>query len=147
MINDIFSIQCPLWVLLWIDEVYLYYLYPLHQEVKIGGKFEWLLWSIWKGLWTCGQYGLWRMKGSLLRHFSNFVARAWRLTILRIWELTNDSFRSSMLIIIIIIIYFPSVEPYRITKSKWIWKPSHFRENKEQNHYKVYINNKAQYNI
>jgi len=49
--------------------------------------------------------------------------------------------------IFIIIIYFPSVDPYRITKSKWIWKSSHFRENKEYNHYKVYINNKAQYNI
>jgi len=34
-------------------------------------------------------------------------------------------------LIIIIIIYFPSVDPYRITKSKWIWKSSHFRENKE----------------
>jgi hypothetical protein len=30
----------------------------------------------------------------------------------------------------VIIIYFPSVDPYRITKSKWIWKSSHFRENK-----------------
>jgi len=52
-----------------------------------------------------------------------------------------------IIIIIIIIIYFPSVDLYRITKSKWIWKSSHFRENKEYNHYKVYINNKAQYNI
>jgi len=52
-----------------------------------------------------------------------------------------------IIIIIIIIIYFPSIDPYRITKSKWIWKSSHFRENKEYNHYKVYINNKAQYNI
>jgi hypothetical protein len=42
---------------------------------------------------------------------------------------------------------FSSVDLYRITKSKWIWKSSHLRENKEQNHYKVYINNKAQYNI
>jgi hypothetical protein len=33
--------------------------------------------------------------------------------------------------IIIIIIYFPSVDPYMITKSKRIWKLSHFRENKE----------------
>jgi hypothetical protein len=32
---------------------------------------------------------------------------------------------------IIIIIYFPSIDPYRITKSKWIWKSSHFMENKE----------------
>jgi len=37
-----------------------------------------------------------------------------------------------------------SIQDY---KSKWIWKSSHFRENKEYNHYKVYINNKAQYNI
>jgi len=42
---------------------------------------------------------------------------------------------------------FPSVDPYRIIKSKRIWKSSHFRENKEWNHYKVYINNKAQNNI
>jgi hypothetical protein len=32
---------------------------------------------------------------------------------------------------IIIIIYFPSIDSCRITKSKWIWKSSHFRENKE----------------
>jgi len=31
--------------------------------------------------------------------------------------------------IIINIIHFPSVDPYRITKSKWIWKSSNFREN------------------
>jgi len=49
--------------------------------------------------------------------------------------------------IIIIIIYFLSVVPYGITKSKWIWKSSHFRENKEYIQYKVYINNEAQYNI
>ena len=48
---------------------------------------------------------------------------------------------------IIIIIYIPSVDPNRITKSKWIWKLSHFRENKEYIHYKVNINNKAQYHI
>lgn len=42
-----FSIQCPLWVLSWIDEVYLYYLYLLHQEitkwkqeVNLNGFFE-----------------------------------------------------------------------------------------------------------
>jgi len=44
-------------------------------------------------------------------------------------------------IFIIITIYFPFVDPYRITKSKWIWKSSHFRENKEYVPYKVYINN------
>jgi len=27
----------------------------------------------------------------------------------------------NLCVIIIIIIYFPSVDPYRITKSKWIW--------------------------
>jgi len=44
-----------------------------------------------------------------------------------------------IIIIIIIITYFTSVDPYGITKSKWIWKSSHFRENKEYIHYKVYI--------
>ena len=39
------------------------------------------------------------------------------------------------------------LDPYRIKKSKWIWKSSHFGENNEQNHGKVYITNKAQYNI
>jgi hypothetical protein len=32
---------------------------------------------------------------------------------------------SVIIIIIIIFIYFPSVDPYRITKSKWIWKSSY----------------------
>jgi hypothetical protein len=36
-----------------------------------------------------------------------------------------------IIIIIIIIICFPSVDPYRITKSKWIWKSSQFGENKK----------------
>jgi hypothetical protein len=34
-------------------------------------------------------------------------------------------------LLLIIIIYFTFVDPYGITKSKWIWKSLHFRANKE----------------
>jgi hypothetical protein len=48
----------------------------------------------------------------------------------KIWE--PKPLGTLIIIIIINIINFPSVDPYRITKSKWIWKSSQFGENKKE---------------
>jgi hypothetical protein len=40
MISDMFRIHCPLWVLLWFDEMYLVYLYlSLFYMLHFGWKF------------------------------------------------------------------------------------------------------------
>ena len=48
-----------------------------------------------------------------------------------IWSKFHDENPKILGTAIIIIMYFPPVDLYRITKSKCIWKLSHLRENKE----------------
>ena len=100
--------------------------------------------SIPSRLWPLHANFLFSLSSKPLQpHHSNFFV-AFLLGLF--FRSSNNYLFWQFFIIHIISFIFPSVDPYRITKSKWIWKSSHFGKLRSKTITKLYNNNKIQYN-